>query len=149
MSLSLTFPHKQLLSQTKPSVLLDRIEFRLNENENNLNDSKLLKQQYNFLRPDHKPNTEHNGVPSSPIKHQANGIRNGRTEVAGIAKPKFILCSPDAIQLEWSKHVSVLNGNLIRFLIFFSGYNPILINDFCFLSCSRPTHSPKASAPAA
>ena len=99
-------PPNQLLSQTKPSVLLDKIEFRLNETENNLNDSKLLKQQYNFLRPDHKQN-EHNGLPSSPIKHQPNGLRNGRTEVAGIAKPKFILCAPDAIQLEWSKHVGL------------------------------------------
>lgn len=114
---------KQLLSQTKPSVLLDKIEFKLNENENNLNDNKLLKQQYHFLKPDHKTN-ERNGVPSSPIKHQVNGIRNGRTELAGIAQPKFTLCSPDAIQLEW-KHVGAFNladdsigVYLIRILIF-------------------------------
>lgn len=101
--------HFQLLSQTKPSVLLDRIEFKLNENENNLNDNKLLKQQYNFLRPDLKQQ-ERNGVPSSPVKHQVNGIKSGKLEAlaAGTAQPKFILCSPDAIQLEW-KHVGAFD----------------------------------------
>ena len=82
-----------------PSVLLDKIEFKLNENENNLNDHKLFKQQYHYLKP------EQNGLSSSPNK--LNGICNNKQQVNGnydgLPSAKHTLCSSNAIQLEWKK----------------------------------------------
>lgn len=87
-------------------MLLDKIEFKLNENENNLNDNKLLKQQYNFLKPDQKQqNSERcNGMPPSPVK-QFNGIKSGKNNDS-TSQPKYTICSSSAIQLEW-KHVCI------------------------------------------
>lgn len=78
-----------------------------------MDDNKLLKQQYNFLRPDPKQQ-ERNGVPSSPVKQ--NGIKSGKHEApAGTTQPKFTLCSPDAIQLEW-KHVGAFETMVFVFI---------------------------------
>lgn len=99
------FFKSQLLSQTKPSILLNKIEFKLNENENNLNDHKQLKEQYHFLKPDPKQQQNDRQNDSISTPKLTNGISNKSiiNKNIGIPSPKYVICSPNAIQLEWKE----------------------------------------------
>lgn len=122
---------KQLLSETKPSLLLNRIEFKLTENDANFDEHRRLKSMYTYMAPDVHSNQSgavagsatttskfaHFNGSNKPVNGHINNVINHHATTAingskgdGIPGPKHTICTSDRIQLEWKQFTKIGAG---------------------------------------
>jgi len=119
-----------MASGSRSSLLISHVDFKRNEEEDDLMSAKCLQNKYNVLSADNKMclnsndiNVKINGQLKNNTNNNSNNsniILNGNISdnniTDGISVPKFVLYPREKVQLEW-KEVSINTYHLILNLI--------------------------------